>query len=98
MRKGTYMAVYEIYCEKNGKSYIGCSTNLHFRWYEHIKAAENGYTGNNGFWKYWKKHGSHIYHFKILEFTTSRKYLLEAEKKWIRARNPKYLCNVQHTK
>ncbi len=78
--------VYSIFCDVNGKYYVGSSARMGLRFCQHRDAFLRGDHCNPNMRRAYKKYGSHRFLFKALEFTEkSPEALIACERKWIAA-------------
>lgn len=77
--------IYRITNRKNGKYYVGSSSDIAERWNEHRRNLDKGIHINPKLQRSWKLHSSEAFEFTVLEEIedTSRKILLETEQKYL---------------
>lgn len=74
--------IYVIKCEKNGKIYVGSTSNLRKRWKEHFNGLNANSHRNSYLQNAWNKYGEQHFIFRILEFCAIE-YLEEREQHWL---------------
>lgn len=67
--KGKIVGVYKIVNKINGKYYIGSSTNINQRWYNHRCELRKNRHGNQYLQNAWNKYGESNFEFIIVELT-----------------------------
>lgn len=81
--------IYAIRCEKSKKLYIGSSTRIYRRWYEHRRSLGLGKHHSHRLQRAWVKHGAECFTFLILEECSED--VLEQREQWhIDTLNPNY--------
>ncbi len=73
------MGVYEIYCMKSEKRYIGSSKDVEKRWEAHLNGLRNGKHHNYYLQKAYYRYGEENFVFSILEETNDIDLLYEIE-------------------
>lgn len=84
--------VYIITNIENGKRYIGSSSNIRKRLYDHIYHLNNNIHDNPHLQSSWKKHGEELFEYGILCYCDSKE-IFELEQKYIDLLLPEY--NIQ---
>jgi len=84
-QKKSDAGIYKILNLVNGKIYIGSSSRLRKRIYEHKLALNKGEHPNTHLQNAWSKHGESNFQYSVVEEieTPSKEYLLEREDYWI---------------
>ena len=59
--------IYSIYNSVNGKTYIGSSTNIKYRWYNHRSHLRKNDHKNKHLQNDWNKYGENVFEFSIIE-------------------------------
>ena len=76
--------IYEIYCCKSGKRYIGSSKDIDKRWQSHISDLNNRIHHNFYLQKAWRMYGQDAFSFTVLEKVADVKDLFKVEEKYIK--------------
>lgn len=76
--------VYEIYCIKSGKRYIGSSKDINARWKSHISALRKGNHHNYRLQKAFISYAESDFIFTVLEIVDDPNKLFEVEEKYIK--------------
>lgn len=76
--------IYKITNDINGKIYIGSSTMLKRRKWDHFNKLSAGKHGNSHLQNAYDKYGKEHFHFDILEYIDDVEKLIERENYWIR--------------
>ena len=74
--------IYGIFNIENGKVYIGHSSHIKNRWYEHKRVLSNGKHVNPHLQSAWNKYGSQAFQFRMIE-ELSGSTLPAREMEWI---------------
>lgn len=86
------MFIYEVYNTKNGKSYIGLTTNnLDTRKSQHLRSAKAG--SNSHFHKALRKYGESAFEWGVVMICSSRESLCKKEMLVISLYEPEQLYN-----
>jgi group I intron endonuclease len=83
----TTSGIYLITCTANGRIYIGSSTNIRRRWYEHCTTLDNGKSNNSHLQHAWNKYGRASFVIKVLELC-ERSVLFEREQHYLDTLQP----------
>lgn len=59
--------VYKITNVDNGKTYVGSSIDIHYRWSQHKTKLNHDTHGNSYLQRAWNKHGANNFKFEIIE-------------------------------
>lgn len=87
--------VYEIYCLKNYKRYIGSTTtSFRERWGEHIRCLNNNTHVNPLIQNAWNKYGKHNFIFHILYISNDKNNVIEKEQEYIDSHSFDILFNI----
>lgn len=78
------MGVYEIYCQKTGKRYIGSSKNIEQRWQSHLSNLRRKAHHNYKLQQAYIRYGENNFIFKTLEEVYDENLLYEIEEKHIK--------------
>ena len=76
--------IYEIYCIRNKKRYIGSSKDIERRWNDHTVSLESGTHHNRHLQKAWETYGESEFVFTILEEVKNSKQLFKQEEFYIK--------------
>lgn len=85
IRSGIYM----IYCDGNGRRYVGSSVDIHKRWKDHRITLKRGRHGNQHLQNAYNKYGYKAFTYSILE-EVSRDRLIEREQFWMDLLKPEF--------
>ena len=80
------MGIYEIVNVTNGKRYVGHSTNLDARWYQHKYTLRKGVGVNPRFQAAWDKYGESAFEFRVLEVVENAEDLVAREQVYLDAK------------
>lgn len=81
--------IYQIRNKKDGKVYIGSSSNIEKRFRTHILNLRKGIHHSIYLQRAWKKYGKNCFIFEIIKKCKDTK-LIETEQKYLDSYNPKY--------
>lgn len=81
-RQGT-AGVYQIKNLRNGKAYIGSSSNIEARWRTHRSSLNKGKHHSAALQRAWEKYGQEAFEFTILEVVECQKRRLVVETEFI---------------
>lgn len=96
MRKRIRSGVYQIINEVNGKSYVGSSQNIDYRWSRHRNSFKKPMKNRSILWDAAQKHGVENFTFIVLEeCDVVKEMLLAREQHYIDTLNPEY--NIMQT-
>lgn len=76
--------IYEIYCSKSGKRYIGSSKNIEKRWESHLRGLRSGKHHNYYLQKAYYRYGEDNFVFNILKIVDNEKDLYMIEEQFIK--------------
>lgn len=79
--------IYRIVCVPTGKFYIGSSTNLRTRRYNHFRELQRNKHHNRHMQRAWNKYGKDAFVFEVLELALIP-FLLEREQYWLDTLKP----------
>lgn len=83
--------IYRITNLRNGKTYVGSSTNIRRRWNHHRGALRRGVHANTYLQASWRKYGEAAFEFVVVEaLERDRTLLLERETFWVGALQAEY--------
>lgn len=69
------IGIYKISCRKNGRVYIGETTNIERRWEQHKRLLKNHKHGNKQLQGDWNKYGEESFIFEEIDtFETDKEY------------------------
>lgn len=88
------MGIYEIYCEKSGKRYIGSSKDVEQRWQSHLSSLRRKAHHNYYLQKAYIRYGEDNFVFTFLEEVYDEELLYEIEEKYIKKYNFNTLFNA----
>lgn len=86
--------IYEIYCLRNRKRYIGSSRDIEKRFNNHILSLDNGIHHNKYLQKAWDIYGENEFVFSILEAVEKQEDLFKKEEKYIKKFKFNSLFNI----
>lgn len=67
--------VYEIRNTISGKGYVGSSTNISRRWYQHRRRLGNNSHKNPYLQNAWNKYGGDVFDFRVLVYAETAEYI-----------------------
>jgi group I intron endonuclease len=76
--------VYEIYCSKSGKRYIGSSKDIEKRWESHLRGLRSGKHHNYYLQKAYYRYGEDNFVFSILKIVDDENDLYKVEEQFIK--------------
>src|SRR5260370_36049823 len=79
--------IYRIVCVRTGKFYIGSSTNLPTRRYNHFRVLQRNKHHNRHMQRAWNKYGKDAFVFEVLELALIP-FLLERQQYWLDTLKP----------
>lgn len=74
--------VYKISCLPNGRTYVGSSANVGFRWKRHLTQLRNGNHHNIHLQRAWDKYGEESFVFEVV-FEGSKEEILKEEQRYL---------------
>lgn len=83
MKNTTTPAIYEIFCEANGKRYIGSAVNPQRRYYKHVNFLRRGQHFNSHLQNAWNKYGEDTFAFTLIEQVDNEENLIKQEQYWM---------------
>ena len=86
--------VYEIYCSKSGKRYIGSSKDIDKRWEAHLRGLRAGKHHNYYLQKAYYRYGEDNFVFSLIEIVHDAADLYKTEEKYIKKFKFNKLFNV----
>jgi group I intron endonuclease len=78
------MGVYEIYCCKSGKRYIGSSQDIEKRWQSHLSNLQQRKHHNYYLQQAYIRYGEDNFKFKVLEEVFDKSVLFDIEEAYIK--------------
>lgn len=86
--------IYEIYCLRNNKRYIGSSKDMEKRWNDHVIALKYNMHHNRFLQEAWNRYGESEFVFTILEEVNDNKDLFKREEVYIKKFKFNSLFNI----